>query len=151
MSQSLSQIYLHVIFSTKERRPFLKNPAPRHAMHKCLAKISNDLKCPCIEAGGVEDHAHVLSRLSKTMSASEFVKELKRGTSAWVKDAFPDLQAFYWQNGFGAFSVSPSHIDALQKYIQEQEQRHRRESFQDEFRRLLRKYEIEFDERYVWD
>jgi hypothetical protein len=72
-------------------------------------------------------------------------------TSAWVKDKFPKLQAFYWQAGYGAFSVSPSHLDALKEYIRNQEQHHRKESFQDEFRRLLRKYEIEFDERYVWD
>jgi REP element-mobilizing transposase RayT len=85
------------------------------------------------------------------MSPSDFIKELKRGTSSWVKEQFANLQAFYWQNGFGAFSVSPSHVDALKKYIQNQEQHHRRESFQDEFRRLLRKYAIEFDERYVWD
>ena len=151
MSQSLSQIYLHVVFSTKDRKPFLQDLKHRQAMHKGLAKISNDLKCPCIEAGGVEDHMHLLGRLSKTLSAAQFVKEIKRATSAWVKDKFPDLQEFYWQNGYGAFSVSPSHVDALQKYIQNQEQHHRRESFQDEFQRLLRKYEIEYDERYVWD
>ena len=151
MSQSLSQIYLHVVFSTQERKPFLRELTRRKVMHKGLAKISNDLKCPCIEAGGVQDHVHLLCRLSKTLSAAEFIKEIKRGTSAWVKEQFPDLQEFYWQNGYGAFSVSPSHVDALQKYIQNQEQHHRQESFQDEFRRLLRKYEIEFDERYVWD
>jgi REP element-mobilizing transposase RayT len=151
MSQSLSQIYLHVVFSTKERRPFLQDAKCRAAKHKCLAKTSNDLGCPCLEAGGVEDHVHILSRLSKTISASEFVKELKRATSAWIKDEFPELQAFYWQAGYGAFSVSPSHVDALREYIRSQEQHHHTESFQDEFRRLLRKYGIEFDERYVWD
>jgi len=149
--QSLSQIYLHVVFSTKERRPLLQDHAACEAMHKCLAKVSNELGCPCLEAGGVEDHVHVLSRLAKTLSVSDFIKELKRATSAWVKDEFPKLQAFYWQAGYGAFSASPSHVDALQEYIRNQKQHHRNESFQDEFRRLLRKYEIEFDERYVWD
>ena len=90
-------------------------------------------------------------RLSKALSVSEFVKELKRATSAWVKVEFPDLQEFYWQAGYGAFSVSPSHVDPLQQYIRNQEQHHRRESFQDELRRLLRKYGIDFDERYLWD
>ena len=85
------------------------------------------------------------------MSVSELIKELKRVSSVWVKSELPDLSGFYWQNGFGAFSVSPSHVEALQKYIVNQEQHHRRESFQDEFRRLLRKYGGEFDERYVWD
>jgi len=120
-------------------------------MHKCLAKISNDLKCACIEAGGVEDHVYLLVRLSKTLSASEFVKEIKRATSAWIKEEFPDLREFYWQNGYGAFSISPSHVDALQKYIQNQAEHHRRESFQDELRRLFRKCGVEYDERYVWD
>ncbi len=151
MSQSLAQIYLHVVFSTKERRPFLQDPAARKAMHKCLAKISNELDCPCLEAGGVEDHVHILSRFSKTLSASEFVKELKRATSAWVKDEFPELEAFYWQAGYGAFSVSPSHVEPLKVYIRNQERHHRKESFPDEFRRLLRKYGVEFDERYVWE
>lgn len=151
MSQSHSQIYLHVVFSTKERKPFLQNLACREAMHKCLAKISNDLDCPCLEAGGVEDHVHVLSRLSKTLSASDFIKELKRATSTWVKEEFPDMQSFYWQAGYGAFSVSPSHIGALQGYIRNQPDHHRRESFQDEFRRLLMKYGLAIDERYVWD
>ena len=120
-------------------------------MHKCLAKVSNELGCPCLEAGGVEDHVHVLSRLSKTLSASEFVKEMKLATSAWVKEEFPHMDNFYWQAGYGAFSVSPSHVDPLQQYIRNQRQHHHQESFQDELRRLLRKYEIDFDERYVWD
>lgn len=151
MSQSLSQIYLHVVFSTQERKPFLQQPAHRKKMHKGLAKISNDLKSPCIEAGGVDDHVHVFCHLSKTLSASEFVKELKRGTSAWIKNEFPESHDFYWQNGYGAFSVSPSHVEALQEYIRIQEEHHHRESFQDELRRLLRKYEVDFDERYLWD
>jgi REP element-mobilizing transposase RayT len=151
VSQSLSQIYLHIVFSTKERRPFLQNKDYRDAMHKSLAKTSNDMGCPCLEAGGVEDHVHLLVRLSKTVSPSDLIKELKRATSAWVKDEFPMLQEFYWQAGYGVFSVSPSHIDGLREYIRGQEHHHRTESFQDEFRRLLKKYEIEFDERYVWD
>jgi REP element-mobilizing transposase RayT len=151
MSQSLSQIYLHVVFSTKERKPFLQNPDCREAMHRCLAKISNDLGCPCLEAGGVEDHVHVLSRLSKTLSVSEFIKELKRATSAWVKEVFPAMEEFYWQAGYGAFSVSPSHTGPLQQYIRNQPQHHRKETFQEEFRRLLTKYGLDVDERYVWD
>ena len=120
-------------------------------MHKCLAKISNDLGCPCLEAGGVEDHVHILSRLLKTLSVSEFIKELKRATSAWVKETFPNMDAFYWQARYGAFSVSPSHVDPLQIYIRNQAEHHRKESYQVELRRLLRKYGIDFDERYVWD
>ena len=151
MAQSLAQIYLHIVCSTKNRKPFLQNAHFRKRLHKFLAKTCNNLESPCLEAGGVEDHVHVLCRLSKTMSPSDLIKELKRVSSAWVKTELSGLNDFYWQNGYGAFSISPSHVEALRKYIVNQEQHHRRESFQDEFRRLLRKYKIEFDERYVWD
>jgi putative transposase len=151
MAQSLAQLYVHLVFSTKNRKPFLQHGPSSKRLHKFLAKTSNNLGSPCLEAGGVEDHVHLLCRLSKTESASGLIKELKRVSSAWVKSELSGLDDFYWQNGFGAFSVSPSHVEALQKYIINQEAHHRRESFQDEFRRLLRKYGIEFDERYVWD
>jgi len=151
VSQSLSQIYLHIVFSTKERTPFLQALATRDAMHKCLAKTSNDLGRSCVKVGGVADHVHLLSRMAKTVSASDLIKELKRASSAWIKQQFPEMKKFYWQNGYGAFSVSPSHVEPLKAYIENQDEHHRHESFQDEFRRLLRKYGIEFDERYVWD
>jgi len=151
MAQSLSQIYVHIVFSTKNRKPFLQHVPSRARLHKVLAKTCNNLDSACLEVGGVEDHVHLLCRLSKTSSASELIKELKRVSSAWVKSELSGLDDFYWQNGYGAFSISPSHVEALRKYIANQESHHRRESFQDEFRRLLRKYKIEFDERYVWD
>jgi REP element-mobilizing transposase RayT len=151
MSQSLAEIYVHIVFSTKDRRPFLQHAPSRARLHKYLATICNNQKSPCLEAGGAEDHVHLLCRLSKTASPSGLIKELKRVSSIWVKAELPALGEFYWQNGFGAFSVSPSHVKALRKYIQNQEQHHKRESFQDEFRRLLKKYGVEFDERYVWD
>jgi REP element-mobilizing transposase RayT len=151
MSQSLAQIYLHIVFSTKNRKPFLQHAPSRLRLHKFLAKTCNNLDSPCLEVGGVEDHVHILCRLSKTMSPSDLIKELKRVSSEWVKSTLSGLEGFYWQNGYGAFSVSPSHVAALQKYIANQEEHHRRESFQDEFRRLLKKYGVEYDERYVWD
>jgi REP element-mobilizing transposase RayT len=151
MAQSLSQIYVHIIFSTKNRKPFLQDIPSRQRLHKFLAKTCNTLDSPCLEAGGVEDHVHLLCRLSKSSSVSDLIKELKRSSSVWVKTELAGLDEFYWQSGYGAFSISPSHVEALQRYIINQEKHHRRESFQDEFRRLLRKYNIEFDERYVWD
>jgi putative transposase len=87
----------------------------------------------------------------RTLGVSTLIKELKQGSSVWVKTEFQTMSSFHWQNGYGAFSVSPSHLAALKRYIENQEAHHRRESFQDEFRRLLQKYEVEFDERYVWD
>jgi len=151
MSQSLVQIYLHIVFSTKERRPFLQDPIIRGRMHAYLHGICEKQRSPSIVINGVEDHVHILCRLSKTLDVSALIKALKQGSSIWIKEEFTNQEAFHWQNGYGAFSVSPSHIPALTKYIHNQEEHHRRESFQDEFRRLLKKYGIEFDERYVWD
>jgi REP element-mobilizing transposase RayT len=94
---------------------------------------------------------HILCRLSKTLDVSTLIRELKRESSKWIKEEYPQLADFHWQNGYGAFSISPSHLDALKAYIDSQLEHHRRESFQDEFRRLCRKYGIEIDERYVWD
>jgi putative transposase len=101
--------------------------------------------------GGVADHVHLLVRLSKNIAIAEFVRELKRESSKWIKREAPALDKFHWQQGYGAFSISPGHVERLKEYIANQEEHHRTESFQDEFRRLLKKYKIEYDERYVWD
>ena len=151
MSQSLSQIFLHIVFSTKERRPFLKDKTIRERMHIYLKGICDNQGCVSLKVGAVEDHVHIACRLSKTITVSGLIKELKHGSSIWVKGEFPELSAFHWQNGYGAFSVSPSHIPGLKEYIENQEEHHRRESYQDELRRLLNKYGVEFDERYIWD
>jgi putative transposase len=103
------------------------------------------------ETCGVADHVHILCRLSRTMSIADLVAELKRESSKWIKVRDPRLAKFHWQDGYGAFSISPSHVEALQEYIRTQEEHHRHEGFQAEFRRILEKYEVEFDERYVWD
>ena len=106
---------------------------------------------PSIIVGGVEDHVHILCTLGREESVSVLVRELKRESSKAMKEKSPELRAFYWQAGYGAFSVSPSHVPALKEYIANQEERHRKETFQDEFRRLLAKYGVQYDERYVWD
>jgi len=101
--------------------------------------------------GGVEDHVHILSRLGKQTAVSDLVRELKRDSSKWVKTQRTDLSRFGWQDGYGAFSVGPSHVEDLKRYIATQAEHHRQESFQDEFRRVCAKYGVEIDERYVWD
>ena len=113
--------------------------------------ICRGLKCPALIVGGVDDHVHTLCRLGKSVEIADLVRDLKRDSSKWVKEERPDLSGFYWQAGYGAFSVSPSHVAALKDYILHQEEHHRRETFQDEFRRLCKKYGLEIDERYVWD
>jgi REP element-mobilizing transposase RayT len=151
MPQSLVQIYVHLVFSTKNRAQFFQERAFRQDVHAYLAGTCRNLDCPALIVGGVEDHVHILCRLGKTISISDLIRELKRESSKWIKDRSPDLSSFYWQHGYGAFSISPGHLDALTAYIANQEEHHKTETFQDEFRRLLAKYNIEYDERYVWD
>ncbi len=151
MSQSLVQIYVHIVFSTKHRKPCLKDNEFRDRTHRYLAGICKNLKSPALIVGGVEDHVHILCRLGKTIDIADLIHDLKRDSSKWVKAEQPRLAEFHWQQGYGAFSISPSHVDALKDYIADQEEHHRHESFQDEFRRLCKKYGLEIDERYVWD
>ncbi|MGB6222090.1 IS200/IS605 family transposase [Haloferula sp.] len=151
MPQSLSAVYLHLVFSTKDRRPFLSNPEVRHEMHAYLGGISRELHCPPLVAGGVEDHVHLLARHARTITQADWVKELKRSSSLWIKQREPTLGDFAWQTGYGLFSVSPSMLETVEHYIANQEEHHRKLSFQDEFRMMLRKHRIDWDERYVWD
>ena len=150
MPQSLSLVIIHVIFSTKERRPFL-DPAARPKLHAYLATIARNLGCEAYRVGGVADHVHLAIRLSRTVTISDLVQELKTSSSKWVKTLSSDLTAFAWQRGYGCFSVGPSDLDALRSYIDDQENHHRTRTFQDEFRMFLKKYGLEYDEAYVWD
>jgi putative transposase len=151
MPQSLAQIYVHIVFSTKERRPFLQDGSIRDETHKYLGGTCNNLDCPVLRVGGVADHVHILCRFGRTISVADLVKELKRESSKWLKTKTPKLVDFHWQNGYGAFSVSPAHVEPLRAYIANQEEHHRVKSFEEEFRLLLTKYGLEWDERYVWD
>jgi hypothetical protein len=119
-------------------------------LHKDV-KPFQGLECSSLFVDGVEDHVHLLTRHSKNISVASFLRELKRESSKWIKTLDPALKKFHWQNEYGAFSLSPSHVEAVKEYIQNQEEYHRRETFQEEFRRICRKYGVEIDERYVWD
>jgi putative transposase len=151
MSQSLSLVHIHLIFSTKNRAPFLRDPDLRSEMHGYLGGISARLDCPPTLVGGTEDHVHLLCRLGRTISLADWVKELKRVSTTWFKERQPRLQSFFWQTGYGAFSVSASNVEMVRAYIARQEDHHRKVTFQDEYRALLRKHGIEWDDRYVWD
>ena len=151
MPQSLVEIYVHIVFSTKNRQPFLTDPVFRNRLHGYLKGICDNQGSSSLRIGGVEDHVHILCRLGKTLDVSTLIRELKRESSKWIKAENPGLGDYYWQQGYGAFSVSPSHVAALKQYIANQEEHHRQESFQDEFRRLCEKYGVAIDERYVWD
>jgi putative transposase len=151
MPQSLGKILVHTVFSTKDRRPCLRDKPLRDELHRYLGGILLNLECQPIIVGGVEDHVHILSTLSRTCEAAEMVKELKRGSSLWLKTRSREQPDFAWQNGYGIFSIGFSQIGSVRDYIAAQEEHHRKVSFQDELRQLLNRYEIEFDERYVWD
>ena len=151
MSQSLVKNYVHLVFSTKERQPFLSQPDIRYEMHKYIGGTCNELGCQSIAVGGVADHIHILCMLSKNVSAAEFIGKMKSSSSKWIKQKGGILTKFAWQNGYGLFSVSPSHVDATSAYIAGQEEHHRAETFQDEFRRICKLYLVDYDERYLWD
>lgn len=151
MAQSLSKVLVHIVFSTKNRYPFLREKSIRNEMHAYLGGTCKHLGCPVLIVGGVEDHVHILCALSRNISIAKFLGDMKRESSKWIKTKKGILSKFAWQNGYGIFSVSQSQIERVKKYIANQEEHHSKKKFQDEFRSLLKKYEIEFDERYVWD
>ncbi len=151
MSQSLATIYIHIVFSTKNRYPFLVDENIRKEMHAYLGGTCNSLACPVIAVGGVADHVHILCNLSKNIAAADFIGKIKQSSSKWVKTKGNMLEKFGWQNGYGAFSVSQSQVQTVRRYIDGQKEHHEKKSFQDEFRLLFEEYETGFDERYVWD
>ena len=149
MPQSLSKVLLHLVFSTKHREPFIA-PVVRPRLHAYIVGILDNLKSPSIQTGGVEDHVHILCALSRTISQADLVEEVKKGSSKWMK-AEGGAPAFAWQAGYGAFSIGESQVDAVVRYIRNQEEHHRKITFQGEYRRFLQRYKVPYDERYVWD
>ena len=151
MPQSLSTVYIHLVFSTKDREPFLRDAEIQKEMHAYLGGVSKKLDCFPLIVGGVEDHVHLLCRLARTISQADWVKEIKRVSSIWIKQREPSLAAFAWQGGYGAFSVSASAIDKISQYIIGQQDHHKRQTFQDEYRAFLGKHNMKWDERFVWE
>ena len=131
--------------------PLLRDKATRDALHAYLGGISKQLDCAPIQIGGVEDHVHLLARFGRTITQAEWVKELKRVSNLWLKERGRDYADFEWQGGYAEFSVSQSNLEPVKQYIAGQEEHHRKVGFQDELRTLLKRHEIEWDEKYVWD
>ena len=142
--------HFHCVFSTKERRRLI-TPQLRERLWPFLGGIARQNKIKAIEIGGVEDHVHILARLGRTNTQADWVKELKRVSNGWLKEQGRDYAGFEWQGGYADFGVSQSNLEQVKQYIAGQEEHHRKMSFQDELRALLRKHEIEWDEKYVWD
>jgi putative transposase len=150
MPQSLAKVFIHLIFSTKERRPIIHDEV-RPELHRYMGGILRECDSTLVEVGSVEDHIHLLFDLSRKVSISDTVEAVKSGSSKWIKKKGASLVGFQWQAGYGAFSVSQSHIVQVQEYILGQKEHHLKKTFQHEFRSFLKKYNIPYDERYVWD
>jgi len=150
MSQSLSQVYVHLIFSTKDREPWLSAQV-QERLFPYLAAALNQQDSPALKVGGHMDHVHLLYRMSKNKIPSKVVGEIKARSSKWLKEEFEEMDGFAWQAGYGMFSVSSSLVDEVEEYIARQAEHHRTVTFKEEFRKFLRKYGVDYDERYVWD
>lgn len=153
MSQSLTQQWTHIIFSTKNRHPYLRPSPLKERVHEYMAAICRDQKCHAVIIGGTADHVHMLVHLHKNIALSAFIEQVKKSSSLWIKkldDGRNGLGKFYWQSGYAAFSVSQSQIDLVRQYIINQEEHHKYRNFQDELRKFLGQHHVDFDERYLW-
>jgi putative transposase len=148
MPQSLANILVHLIFSTKERRPLIEENV-RAGLHGYMAGILKEIESPALIINSVPDHVHILCVLSKNLAVCKLVEEVKKSSSKWMKTQ--GVPMFAWQNGYGVFSVSQSNADSVRRYIENQAEHHRKVSFQDELRAFLDKHRVPYDERYVWD
>ena len=150
MPQSLAKIYVHLVFSTKNRGRVLSDDI-RTGLHAYMGGTLNGLGCSPIEINTEPDHAHLLFAMTRTETLSNVVGQVKKSANDWLRARGPQFMNFFWQGGYGAFSVSQSAMEEVRKYIRNQREHHQQISFQDEFRAFLKRYEIEFDERYIWD
>jgi REP element-mobilizing transposase RayT len=151
MPQSLVKNLVHLVYSTKHRKPWIRNDV-RERLFAYQAGILEQWESPALVIGGVEDHVHALFLLSKNHALKKIVEEVKKGSSKWMKTREgASNKDFQWQNGYAGFSVSQSNVEEVRKYIENQTEHHRKMTFQDELRALFKRHGIEFDERYVWD
>ena len=148
MPQSLARILLHLIFSTKNREPNFADPVYRREVHAYLAATASHLACPAICVGGAADHVHVVCSLGRSLSVATIVAKLKVSSNQAVREK---LSQFSWQNGYAAFSVAESTLETVVEYVSNQEAHHKTVTFQEEYRLFLKRHNIHFDERYVWD
>jgi REP element-mobilizing transposase RayT len=141
---------VHLTFSTKRRAPFIDNDI-KMRLWEYLGGICKRLECNPIQIGGYSDHVHILCILSRKITQMKLVEEVKKQSSKWIKTVDYKYAEFYWQDGYGIFSVNPAQIDRVAAYIQNQEEHHRQRTFQKELIKFLEKYRIEYDERYLLD
>ena len=150
MGQSLVQNYVHIVFSTKHRQVFIHDDIEEE-LFAYMGGICNRLGCTVLKVGGYRDHVHILCMLSTKIALMKLLEEVKSHSSKWIKTKGEALQGFYWQNGYGAFSVNPTDVEIVVNYIAKQREHHTKTSFKNEYRKFLKKYRVEYDEKYVWD
>ena len=150
MPQSLVKNYLHIVYSTKNRQPLIDKEI-QNDLYAYIGGICKNMECHPVIIGGYVDHVHILCLLSRKVALMKLLEETKSHSSKWIKTKGNKYTNFYWQNGYGAFSVNPAEVEIVKKYIDGQEEHHSRTTFQEEYRAFLRKYQVEYDERYVWD
>lgn len=150
MPQSLSKIYTHIIFSTKHRKNLIDDNI-ENDLYNYIGGICKELECNPIQVGGYKNHIHLLCLLSRKIPLMALVQEIKQGSSKWIKTINERYSDFFWQEGYGAFSVSPKNVDKVIDYIQNQHEHHQKLSFKDEYKKFLKNYGVDYDERYMWD
>lgn len=150
MGQSLVQNYLHIVFSTKHREPLIYPPYEQE-LHAYLGGTCKELECPVLIVGGYTDHIHILCMLSQKIALMTLVQKVKAASSKWMKTKDKSLENFFWQDGYGAFSVNPSEVDVVIQYIKNQHVHHKKKNFKEEYTAFLKKYDVTFDDRYVWE
>ena len=150
MGQSLVKNYVHIVFSTKDRQPWIQ-PPHEDELHAYIGGICKELECPILIVGGYTDHIHILCMLSKKMALMTLVQKIKANSSKWIKSSGECLKQFSWQNGYGAFSVNPSETDILIRYIRNQHQHHKKRTFKEEYIHFLMSNKSEYEEKYLWD
>ncbi len=150
MPQSLSKVYVHITFSTKNRENRIDNKI-ENPLFEYIGGICKQMECNPIKVGGHQNHVHILCLLSRKVAQMTLLENVKKSSSKWVKTQGDEYSDFYWQDGYGIFSVNPTEIDVVEEYIKNQKEHHKKKSFQDEFRAFLKKYNVDYDERYVWD
>lgn len=150
MANTYTSLHYHIVFSTKLREPWMTAEIEER-IWAFLGGIARENRMKPLQIGGVDDHIHMLLGDPATMAPAKAAQLIKGGASAWIHTEFPALRSFAWQDGYGAFTVSKSHLQDVIAYIQNQRQRHRGKTFKEEFLSLLERHEIDYDERYLWD
>jgi len=150
MPQSLVKNYIHITFSTKNRHSFIDEQI-KDELFGYLGGICKNLECNPLIVGGHRDHVHILCLLSRKIALMKLIEEIKTHSSKWIKTRSKHYKKFYWQYGYGGFSIHPAQTEVVKNYIVTQEEHHRKVTYKEEYRTFLKEYDIQYDERYEWD